>query len=244
MGREPGVIEDLKADQNMDQAAAAEVASAAALGPRNGKLVVVWNGGANVRATPSLKSLIIGTVTHGEVLEYQDVGVSKGNGTSTCDVRRFRIKPILPHLPSGGWVSETTNKLGLDRPVCQPIGDLVEPDTFADVAAFLEGAGDGEGGGDPSIAEWGGWGGGFLDRQWGKGKMGAGAAAQEGDGKGEGEAPPTPQEAEMLAMGIERGVAMVALAKYDNKVEPAVNYVFDQMADAATEDALRYELRC
>ena len=54
---------------------------------------------------------VLGTVEHGDVLEYQDVAVHKGNGTSTCDVRRFRIKPVLPSLPSGGWVSETTNKV-------------------------------------------------------------------------------------------------------------------------------------
>ena len=57
-------------------------------------------------------------------------------------------------------------------------------------------------------------------------------ALEDGAAEGEeGDAPPTPQEAELISMGIERGVAMVALAKYDNKVEPAANYVFDQVSE-------------
>lgn len=44
-----------------------------------------------------------------------------------------------------------------------------------------------------------------------------------------------------MAMGIERGVAMVVLAKYDNKVELAVNKVFDQLATEAGEAQLKAE---
>ena len=124
------------------------------------------------------------------------------------------------------WISEQGGHAGEVTTWSRPPG--------AGGAAAAE-AGEEEGAGSKS--EWGGWGGGALDQY----SLKAGRAEEEGEA-GEDGSPPTPQEKEMMAMGVERGMAMVALAKYGNKVEAAVNYVFDQLADPTLEETLKGDI--
>eukprot|EP00621_Florenciella_sp_RCC1693_P005665 CAMPEP_0182525530 /NCGR_PEP_ID=MMETSP1323-20130603/2547_1 /TAXON_ID=236787 /ORGANISM="Florenciella parvula, Strain RCC1693" /LENGTH=645 /DNA_ID=CAMNT_0024734251 /DNA_START=26 /DNA_END=1963 /DNA_ORIENTATION=- len=101
-----------------------------------GRLVVVYSGGATVRSTASISSSNIGVIENGSCVEYLQVTNHPGNGTTTCDVRRFRIAPTKA-FPSGGWVSEKSQSTAPSGGfmICQPMGEAMTVTDAADPAS-------------------------------------------------------------------------------------------------------------
>lgn len=96
-------------------------------GPKTGRLVVVFDGGATVREGLSLSSQHLGVLPKFTCCDYVSMAIHKGNSTTTKDVRRFRLAPLPPALPCGGWVSDQSQltKDGGGYTICQPIGAMV-----------------------------------------------------------------------------------------------------------------------
>lgn len=142
LGEVPGQSEKASADladEEAEKAADAEVAllahsnslSGAAGGGKGpaskyGRLVVVYSGGATLRATAAISSTNIGVLPCGACVEYLQVSNHPGNGNTTCDVRRYRIAPTK-EFPSGGWVSEKSQSTAPSGgfQICQPMGEAM-----------------------------------------------------------------------------------------------------------------------